>query len=197
MLEKNFIGAVVLRFHSRNKRGFGSFRLEPLRNDDNNKDKSNEKKEDFLIDSAPQSSLVSFMELLTSEGFALKDFFRREDSSQHNIRHVAEFCLVRAVCVNTGIWKQEYHHTALSMELALKTLKWFVSESLWNARVDSRPWKNKAEFLHINLNSRLPLVLPNGEPAKEWLRDDHGKKVGEHPVPINPKNDLGDLLFGG
>lgn len=196
MSKEKYTGAVILRFHVRNKRGFESFRLKPksLGTTKSNQDTPPcQFKKEILIDRAPRSSLNSLIANIINQGFAFKDFFRREDSSRYNIRHTAEFCLVHPEYFN--IWKQECNHSVLSMELALKTLIWMVEESLWDARVEMGPWKEcDAELMHINLNSRAPLVLPNGEPVKEWVRDENGQKVGEFPVPVSPKNDLGELV---
>ena len=40
----------------------------------------------------------------------------------------------------------------------------------------------------VNCVARVPLFQPDGNPVLEWKKNEHGNRIGDKPVPIEPDN---------
>lgn len=60
-----------------------------------------------------------------------------------------------------------------------------LNDSLWRVRAYHNPQESGGVVISINLELRVPLLYPDGEPIKVYPRDEAGNKVGP-AEPIRP-----------
>ncbi len=80
--------------------------------------------------------------------------------------------------------------------VALSALSKLFSEAMWRVWGFVNPFFKDNELVEdayalcVNFDSRSPLVDGNGKPILQWKKDEKGERIGDKPVPLEPKKFL-------
>lgn len=129
-------------------------------------------------------SLVDFLEDLT-EDYTLGDAYhqvrtsaRQGERPYHVVRY--NFYPKGEVC------------TSVSREDLRPGLQDLLAKNAWRARAYLNPrYRDQVlvegeRSLCINLEARVPLFRPDGNPVTQWRKDSQGERIGAAPVPLAP-----------
>jgi len=167
---------------------------------------------DMVIAETHNCDISRFLAELERTGYCLVSGFCQERIN-HNKKSqgtywMVRFMFVRKDCVRVSEGFEKVKHLVRAGLLEL------VSEALWRVRAFRNPFFKDGEevtgecALSINLEVRKPLLavdsqklvteviqgkevtVPSCRRAVEWLTGPDGKRIGEGPVPVQPKHQL-------
>lgn len=119
-------------------------------------------------------------------GYTLVDAWWEEKSKDRRPYYQVRFTYAAPGCDESS---PEFRETIEVVSEALQTL---LFESMWQVRGFVNPFFADGELvkgasaLSINFGAREPLFDKNGQPQKQWQRDEDGKRIGERSVAIQP-----------
>ena len=75
----------------------------------------------------------------------------------------------------------------------LADLRQMLEQASWCVRAYSNPFFQNGKAvpgertISVNLNVRIPLQEPDGQPKVVWIKDDKGDRIGDAPEPMRPE----------
>lgn len=144
------------------------------------------KGEQFL-DATEDVSISVFLCDLKKVGYGLVDAYYqiREDGK-------ATVCFMFADKEHITL-SEEFKETHGSAERALLQI---LEQSMWRARAFLNPFFKEGiavkdvYAISVNLDGRQPLIGDDGQPVLRWQKDENGEKIGDCPIPLEPKRFL-------
>lgn len=148
-----------------------------------------------LIEPTEKCDLVKFLKELDEVGYILVDAFYKERIDSKDFCWTRTYHMVRFVFARreTASLSEEFKKKQCSL---LSELRHICESAMWRVRAFSNPfYKNGEEIpedrvLSINLETRVPLFHPDGQPVMVWQKDDRGKRLGDAPLPLRAEHTL-------
>lgn len=125
-----------------------------------------------------RASLAQFIAQLLSNGFRLVDAFTQQRVNKPGA-YKKTYYMARYIFERDEVATALYGST-------MQELQTICNTTVWRVRVFANPHGQ----LSVNLEARKPLFLPDGQPVVEWQKDAEGNRVGDNPIPIQPKHRL-------
>lgn len=149
----------------------------------------------MIIEPTEQCSLLSFLGELEAEGYEMVDAFYQErvdDEYPQGKRtyHMVRFLFTRHEFAEVS---DEFRK---ARDVIRTELQRICEEAMWRVRAFSNPFYGNGEevdgqrAVSVNLEARVPLFLPNGQPVTMWQKDERGRRIGVAPLPVGPKHTL-------
>lgn len=145
----------------------------------------------MVIEPNEKCSLVKFLEELEIAGYEIVDAFCKERIKPNDPRGTVTYHMVRFLFA-----RREFTELSEGLEKVRETIRTELREmcrvAMWRVRAFSNPFymngEEVAEYrtLSINLESRVPFFLPDGQPVVVWPKDEGGERIGDVPLPIVP-----------
>ena len=136
-------------------------------------------------------SLLKFLEDLAEAGYTIVDAhyqMRANTRGQENP-------VVKFVFISEDNLRNPGEFTTHKVA-ATKSLEQMCSQATWSAMGYLNPFfqsgheVDRAHSVSINLAARIPLVGPDGNPLLRWQKDEAGERIGDAPIPLEPKKFL-------
>lgn len=152
-----------------------------------------------ILEPVERVSGLYFSQDLEGEGYQPVDAFARTMEKDGRPFTVARFVSVAEQYVDSS---EEF----LKIKPICKDAQvQIVTQALWRIRAFLNPFFENGEVvdgqyaISVNFEARVPLVDKDGKPLLQWRKDERGERIGDAPVPIEPRLFLrienGDLCF--
>lgn len=149
----------------------------------------------MVMEPTENCSVAEFIDELGAAGYELVDAFCKErldakDPRGQRTYHTARFVFARHEFVNIS---EEFKKVQGAIQAEIQEM---CRAAFWRVRMFLNPFYQNGEeiadqhALSINLESRKPRFLPNGQPVLVWQKDEHGRRVGDSPLPLQPSHHL-------
>ena len=136
-----------------------------------------------------------FVENLEAAGYQLVDaFYQRrvdhKDPRGNRWYHMARFVFASAEWADPS---EEFIAMRTNVKASLQEM---CEASLWRVRGFLNPFYQEGQEIagqhavSINCESRQPLKQSDGKPVVSWQKDAAGNRVGNAPLPLQPKHSL-------
>lgn len=149
--------------------------------------KSAIKGEQFIAPEESISGLYILADLL-QEGYQLVEAISMVRDKNGLPYKTIRFSFVAEQYVNQ--LAEEFLHDLPEIASVLTSI---LKTSLWRVRAFLNPFYREGEAINgqyaisVNLDARKPIIDERGNPVREWQRNKTGQKMGDKPVPIEPK----------
>lgn len=144
-----------------------------------------------FIESTKEVFLREFVADLAAAGYAMADaFYQVRTNARGNDYLIVRFIFALKDTIPKEGWFAEHKDTA---ETAFSQLS---SQSLWSMEVYLNPFYKDGQTvmgeraISVNLAARSPLTDEKGNLLLRWKKDEAGERIGDGPVPIEPKKFL-------
>ena len=144
-----------------------------------------------FIESTPGVSLARVPAELAAEGYILVDgFYQMRPDNEGRMHPMVQFAFVSEEDFNAEAGLAGYR------EVAKAAFEQMCTEARWSALAYLNSFFKDGEdvdgahSISINMNARDPLVNPDGTPKLQWKKDERNQRIGDAPVPIEPKSHL-------
>lgn len=132
---------------------------------------------------------LSFLSDLALADYVLVDAFAkiRKRGGRPYAMSLAQFIFSDTEHANSS---EEFLRVRPSAELALRQL---LEQGMWRVLAFLNHFFKDGEMVEdqyaisVNLVARVPLVDGNGKPLVQWQKDESGDRIGDTPIPVEPK----------
>jgi len=146
----------------------------------------------LVIEPTANVSLVDFLGELEAAEFEIVDAFYKEridpkDPRKKRTYHTVRFTFAHREYVDLSDEFKKVRDVIRTEFLEV------CKKAMWRVRAFLNPYfEDGAEVaglstICINLEGRQPLFLPNGQPVVVWQKDEGGNRMGQAPIPLQPK----------
>ena len=180
---------LLLQFNFSNPKLIPSgIRFEP------NKSAEEEKKTGgvMLISPTEKASLSLLLDQFGKEGYELTDAYYRRPNNPKNPGGKFNSLFFMFASHEYANMTGEFKKTR---GLVYKELLKICETSIWTVKIFENPFFEKEgeeipgqHAMIVNCVARVPLFQPDGNPVLEWKKNEHGNRIGDKPVPIEPDN---------
>lgn len=141
------------------------------------------------IEPTERISIAEFPQDLTNAWYTMVDaFYQLRSGVSGKAYHIVRFTFVRNNYVADVA--EEFIPIRGSMHAALQEI---CDSAFWRVQAFKNPFfENDTPIdgqyaVSVNLEARVPFVEPSGEPVVQWKKDMDGNRLGDKPIPIEPK----------
>lgn len=146
----------------------------------------------MVIQPTERCSILEFIEELEASGYELVDAFYKARIDKKDPRIARTYHMVRFVFARNEFAEPSAEFVT-KRGVIRADLEKICDDAMWRVRAFLNPFeKNGKEIegvkaLSVNLEARVPFLLPDGKPVVEWQKDEAGQRVGDEPLPIRAR----------